>query len=195
MSLLHLKDLHTFLSQSFWGPWHFPDVLDGRFGSMTVFLLTNCHNPYLEKSLALCLTFCNKIVKFLANFMSHLNSSLHQNENHVKQPYFHLTLLLHFSWCLCQHNESCLSYHWIRISSKMHSKSWLYVFFLLIFLLSCFRLLIFYQLLSVCLDINISVSAAAGRCLSFLKAYRDIKLYTEWPILITNWFMLWNFLC
>ena len=43
-------------SQASEGAWALLGVLDGRIWPMTVFLLTSCHNPYLEKSGALCLT-------------------------------------------------------------------------------------------------------------------------------------------
>ena len=43
-------------SQASEGAWALLGVLDSRIWPMTVFLLPSCHNPYLEKSGALCLT-------------------------------------------------------------------------------------------------------------------------------------------
>lgn len=131
-------------SQSLEGLCHFPGVLgigcgqwlSFRWPAVIILILKiiSCTLPH---------TLNCEVVQLLANVMSCLSSSLHENENYVKQSCFCSSVLLHSSWCVCRQDESSHSYNWTRISFKIPSKIDC-SFFLPVFLLIGFSLLIFY---------------------------------------------------
>lgn len=117
----------------------------------------------------------NEVVKLLANFMSGWNSSLHENENYVKQN----LVFLHPS-CFASLDASVDRVSHLSATTGLEfllnytAKSCLCFFFQYFTLASGCPFSIMF--LPFCLDINIPVSpAAAGRCQRFIKEHRDIR--------------------
>lgn len=121
-------------------------------------------------------TLNNEVVKLLANFMSCLKSSLHENENYVKQNlvFVHASCFIPLGASVdrMSHLSATTGLEFLlKYTADLDCAFFFFQYFLLVS--ACSFSIMF---LSFCLDINIPVSvAAAGRCQRFIQEYRDIS--------------------